>query len=293
MSFLTAKDWEEPVMTQILIPLQGIPAEANIISLGFYLAESSKAQIMILHCKERFGKTDETILNSLLEHSQSLSKRLKVPFDFKRVKRVRASDAILKSSNDLGCDLVIMGIAEIPTHKHLLGSTVRRVARKSKVPVLAVVSWLNEFKDRQKFKIQKILLPIRKTSKDITALRLAAALKNSSAAQEAELIALNLTHFPDVINNKSLDTPEIKVARELFVDDITIFSEQTGLNITPKHVAAQKIGESALEIAAEEKSDLIILGAHRKPGRFGSALGSVSQEIASQAPTTVVITFTP
>ncbi len=293
MSFLTAKDWQEPVMTQILIPLQGIPAEANIISLGFSLAESSKAQIKILHCKERFGKTDEALLNQLIKHSQSLSKRLKVPFDFERVKRVRASDAILKSSNESGCDLVIMGIAEKPTHKYLLGSTVRRVARKSKIPVLVVVSWLNDFKDRQKFKIQKILLPIRKTSKDITALRLAAALKKSSAAQEAELIALNLTHFPEVVNQKPLDTPEIKVARELFIDDITIFSEQTGLKITPRHVAVQKIGESTLEIAAKEKSDLIILGAHRKPGRFRSTLGSVSQEIALEAPTTVVITFTP
>ncbi len=186
-----------------------------------------------------------------------------------------------------------MGAAQTRTHKRLLGSTTRRVARKSEIPVLVVASWLKKFEEAPNFELQKILLPIRSTSKDIAALRLAAALKTSSAAKDAELVALNLTSFPEVKTSTPLGAPEIKLQRELFMDDVSIFSKQSGLEITPKHLAAQKIGEAAIEFAEKEKVDLILLGAHRKPRRFGGFLGSVSYEIALKTHAAVVVAFTP
>ncbi len=291
MSFLFAKEWEEPKMNAILVPLQGFPAEVNAINLAFYLAEYSKATVSILHCKERFGKSNEFWLDRLTGHAKSLSVLLQVPYDTIQVKRVRASDAILKTSHNTQCDLVVMSAAHAPTYKHLLGSTARRVARKSEVPVLIVASWLENFAEHQEPVLRKILLPIRTTSKDLSALRLAAALKKSSAAKKADLIALNLTLFPMVTSLTATDAPEIKVEREVFMDDIAIFTEQTGLEITPMHVAARKIGEAAIEIANKEKVDLIILGAQRKPGRFGGFLGRVAQKIALESEAAVVITF--
>jgi nucleotide-binding universal stress UspA family protein len=172
-----------------------------------------------------------------------------------------------------------------------LGSTARRIARKSKIPVLIVTSWIEDFDAKYRTNLDKILVPLRSTSKDQVALRLAASLKKSSAAAKAELIALNVTPFPKVMNSAPLGTPELKVQQELFTDDVSIFSEQTGLKLTTRHLGAQKVGESALEFAEKEKVDLIILGAHRKPGRIGLFLGSVSQEIATKSSTPVVIPF--
>jgi len=291
MSFLCAKEWIDPSMSRILVPLQGFPAEVNGIQLAFNLAEKSKAKVSLLHCKERIRRSKLQMVERLIRYSKKMAKSLKVPIDEKRVKRVRASDAILKFCKEEEYDLIIMSAADAPIHKRILGSTARRVARKSDIPVIIVASWLEDFSKDYRTNLNKILLPIRSTSKDQVALRLAAALKLSSAGKSAELIALNLMPFPSVMNSAPLGTPEIKLQRELFMDDISIFSEKTGLALTPKHLATQNIGEAALEFAEKEKVDLIVLGAHRKPGRIRGFLGTVSEEIALKSQTAVVVTF--
>lgn len=293
MSFLSTKEWTEPQMTRILVPVQGFPGEVNGIQFALSLAENSKASVSLLHCRERIRRSKLAEVNPLIKFAKSLAKKLNISIDEERITRVRASDAILKSSKEKECDLIVMSAAHTPVHKHLLGSTARRVARKSNKPIIIVASWLEEVTKNKKSKYAKILLPIRSTSKDQSALRLAAAIKKSSAGKDAELIALHLTHFPAVMNSAPLGSPEIKVERELFMDDISIFCEQTGLTLNPQHVAAQNIGEATIEFAEKEKIDLIVLGAHRKPGRIGGFLGSVSQQIAASSSATVVITFLP
>lgn len=291
MSFMSTKDWETPTLSRILVPLQGFPAEVNAINLAFCLAENSKAKVSLLHCKERMRRSNLSWLNRLESQAKTLSKVLGVSQDVEHVKRVRASDAILKSSGE-DCDLVILSAAHTSGHKQLLGSTARRVARKSEIPVLIVASWQEDFEESKKPTLRKILLPIRHTKRDMAALRLAAVLKQSSAGKDAELIALNLTHLPIERKKTGMDAPEIGVQRELFMDDISIFSEQTSLEVTPKHVAAKDICEAAVEIASEENVDLIILGAQKKPGRFRNILGQVSLKIAKESKAPVVITFT-
>jgi len=129
MSFLVSKEWEEPSMERILVPLQGFPAEVNAINLAFNLAEASKARISVLHCKESFTKESEFWLNRLSGHIKSRSVLLNVPYDTEEVKRYRASDAIIKSSQKEECDLIVMSAAWTPTYRHHFGSTARRVAR--------------------------------------------------------------------------------------------------------------------------------------------------------------------
>jgi nucleotide-binding universal stress UspA family protein len=291
MSFLTATEWEEPVLERILVPLQGFPAEVHTINLAFSLAEPAKTNLVFLHCRERGTRSRKRIIDQLLAHAESLSKELSVPHTFYSEARIRASDAILKAERKEDVNLIILGAARNPKHKHLLGSTARRVTRKSKTPNLVVSSWLEDLKSIPETTLRKILLPIRKIKKDLAALHLAAALKKSSAAKDAELIALNLTAYQLVTDQKAAETPEVKLAKELFMDDLTIFTEETGLSITPKHMAARKVGEGALAVAEEENVDLIILGATRKPGRFGDIMGRVSFKIALEANACVVIPF--
>ena len=297
MSFLISEDWEEPQMKRILTPLQGFPGEISVVNLAFCLAEYSKANVSLFYCEEKASEEQDVWLDRFQKHAKSLSKELGVPFSYERVKRRRASVAILKNEKENECDLIIMGIAQRPKLRHLLGTTTRRVARKSKAPVLVVASWNEDFEKIPKPILRKILLPIRDTKKDAAALRVAAALKKSSAAKDAELIALNLTTLPLVTSKGAIDTPEVKLGKELFMDDLNIFTEQTGLEVIPKHVAAPKVADAALEIAEKENVDLIILGSQRKPGRlrdgrFRGILGSVSHQIASESQVAVVITFT-
>jgi nucleotide-binding universal stress UspA family protein len=291
MSFLFSEKWKKPDMKRILVPIQGFPAEVNAINLAFYLAEYSKAQITVLHCRERFSHSSEFWFKRLSGHVKSLSVLLQVPYNTEEIKRFRASDAILKSSHEEECDLIILSAARTPHYKHIFGSTARRVARKSKVPLLVIASWLEDLAKHQEPVLRKILIPIRSTQQDLSALRLAAALKKSSAAKKAELIALNITLLPLVTSLTATDAPEIKVEQKRFMEDITAFSERTGIKITPKHVAARKLSEAAIDIATKEQADLIILGTHRKPSRFGGFLGRVSRKMATESNAAVVMIF--
>ncbi|MDO8056613.1 MAG: universal stress protein, partial [Candidatus Hermodarchaeota archaeon] len=279
------------VLKKILIPLQGFPAEVHAVNLAFSLAEPNKTNLLFLHCRERGTRSKIRIIDQLLKHIESLSKKLGVPHTYHSEARIRASDSILNAEREEDVDLIILGAARNPKHKHLLGSTARRVTRKSNAPNLVMSSWLDDLKAIPKPSWKKLLLPLRKVKKDIAALNLAAALKRSSAAKAAELIALNLTPFQLVTEEKAAETPEAKLAKELFMDDLAIFTEDTGLQVTPKHMATRNVGEGALEIAEQEKVDLIILGATRKPGRFGDILGRVSYQIALEAKASVVIPF--
>ncbi|MFX1563721.1 MAG: universal stress protein [Promethearchaeota archaeon] len=293
MSFLFASDWEEPVMKRILLPLQGFPAEINAINLAFYLAEYSRATVSVLHCKETLVKTQEFWLDRLTGHVKSISMLLNVPYETTLVKRYRASDAILNAAHKEECDLILMSAACKPIYKQLLGSTSRRVVSKSKIPTIVVASWLEDFARHQEPVIKKILLPIDDTTKDIAALRFAAALKKSSAAKSAELIALHVTLLPMVVSLTAADSEECLHDQEVFLKDVSDFTTKTGLKVTPKHVAARKIGDATVEMAAKEDVDLIVLGAQRKPRRFQRILGRVSFKIASRSKAAVVLTFAP
>jgi nucleotide-binding universal stress UspA family protein len=292
MSFLLAPGWAKPAMDRILLPLQGFPAEVNAINLAFYLAESSRATVSILHCR---GDGDDSYafwLNRLLGHAKSLSVLLGVPFVFTQVDEESAPDAILRAARKEECvDLIVMTAARTPIYKHLLGSTARRVARKAKVPTLVVASWLQDLEAHQEPVLRKILLPIGDLHEDIAALRLAAALKSGSAAEDAELVALNVTLLPAVVPLTATDLPEIQRERAAFHADLDRFMQETGIKVTCKHVAARKIGQATVELAAQENVDLIILGAHRRPRRFGRVLGRVSFKIASRAKAAVVLIF--
>ena len=291
MSFLLSEEWKEPRMKRILVPVQGFPAEVSAINLAFYLAEFSKAKISVLHCKERFSQISEYWLNRLSGHVKSLSVLLQVPFSFEEITRFRASDAILKSSHKQECDLIIMTAAQKSHHKYIYGSTARRVARKTNVPLLVIASWLEDFAKHQEPVLRKILIPIRSKRQDFSALQLAAALKKSSAAKTAELIALNITLLPLVTSLTATDAPEIRIERERFIEDVNVFSKQTGIKITPVHVAARELSDAAIEIATEEQVDLIILGIHQKPHRFGGFLGRVSRKIATESNAAVAMIF--
>ena len=291
MSFLTAKDLEEPVLRKILVPLQGFPAEVHAINVAFSLAEPNKTKLLFLHCRERGTRPKKQVIGQLLKHVKSLSKELGVPHAYHSEARIRASDSILNAEREGDVDIIILGAARNPKHKHLLGSTARRVTRKSTAPNLVVSSWLDDLTMIPKPSWKKFLLPLRKVKRDIAALNLAAAFKKSSFAKGAELIALNLTAFQLITDEQAAETPEAKLAEELFTDDLVIFTKDTGLQVTPKYMATRNVGEGALEIAEKEKVDLIILGATRKPGRFGDILGRVSIQIALEAKSSVVIPF--
>jgi hypothetical protein len=81
VSFLCTKEWTEPKMTRILLPLQGFPGEVNGIQFAFNLAEKSKAKVSFLHCRERIRRSKLKDVDRLMDYSKKLAESLKVPYD--------------------------------------------------------------------------------------------------------------------------------------------------------------------------------------------------------------------
>jgi len=293
VSFLVSREWTEPSMKRILLPLQGFAAEINAVNLAFSLAELSKAAVLAMHSKEAEDKDRKSSLDRLMDHAKALSTAMNVALDIREVDARHPADAILEVARKESIDLIVMTAARSRLHKQLLGSASRDVVRKGKTPTLLVVSWQEEFKERHEPVLRKILVPLGELSEDIAALRLAAALKKGSAARDAELIAFNATILPAIVPMTATDLPEIRRGKERFRQAIDKFMHETGTQLTVKQTPARTPEEATIEFANQENVDLIILGGRRRPGPLGMFLGATCFKIATKALAAVVLIYAP
>lgn len=279
-------------MKSILLPLRGFAAEVNAINLAFRLAEPGKTPVLILHChQEEEDEAQKGWLGRVTAYAKSLSTALSVPSQIMEAKERKPADAILEAAAREHVDLIVMTAMRGSPNKHILGAVSREVVRRGKAPTLVVVSWLEDFKDQPEPVLGKILLPLHDLSEDAAALRLAAALKKSSAGRDTELIALNVTVLPAIVPMTATDLPEFRRQKEKFLSAVKQFMDKTGTKLTVKQVHARTAEQATVEVANQEGVDLIILGARRRPGPLGTFLGATSFKIATEAKAAVVLTY--
>jgi nucleotide-binding universal stress UspA family protein len=280
-------------MKRILLPLQGFAAEISAVNLAFWLAEVSKAAILVMHCKEAEDEAQKSSLEQLLSHAKSLSTAMSISFDVKEVDEARAADGILDVAEKEKVDLIVMTASRERHHRQLLGSASRDVVRKGKIPTILVASWLEAFKEASESLVHKVLIPVADVAEDIAALRLAAALKKGSAARDAELIAFNATILPAIMPLTATDLPEFRRAKEKFQQSIEKFMRETGIKLTVKQTPARTAEQAIIEFANKEDVDFIILGGRRRPGTLGVFLGATTYKIATEAQAAVVLIYAP
>ena len=99
--------------------------------------ESEARQILI--GKKREGALIRDALNDLCQSAKEDLGENKVPADEIIVAKGNVVDTILETADEKGCDMIVMGQHTRSTlEEAFLGSTTRRLLRRSRIPVLLV-----------------------------------------------------------------------------------------------------------------------------------------------------------
>lgn len=156
-----------PKITNILLATDLSKNADNAMGFAMCMAKAHDAKVHVLHVleplsqdavvtlqvfmldealRERAIKERHASVKILLKENQqkfvrALSDEEKA--DYKRVESVELADGhvaeeILSRANNLGCELIIMGTHEQETGHTFIGTVVKRVLRRSSIPILIV-----------------------------------------------------------------------------------------------------------------------------------------------------------
>ena len=206
----------------------------------------------------------------ILEKTVAFFKQEGVEVDEKLVAHVDPAEAILKQAHEGSYDLVIMGRREDERNEQHLGSTVEKVARHSKIPVLIVGSFQ---------KMSKVLIAFDGSQNAERALQYGVYLTKNVGAKMTILYA----HRSELLRSDS------ERAREV---EKRIFSRASEILGETELDTRAKLGDPAnaiVQTAKADEYDLIVIGAkgHSAVERF--LLGSVSEHVIHYTDTSVLL----
>jgi nucleotide-binding universal stress UspA family protein len=196
--------------------------------------------------------------------------------------------AILDQAARRAADLIVMGTHGLSGfERFMLGSVTERVLRKASGPVLTVPP---AAETAAQLPYRRILCPVDFSDPSLAAFRLA-----TSLAQEADA-RLTLLHVIDFSPDEEriverFDVPEFqRVVTEnarvrleaLLTADLREWCSPTN------HIAYGKPYRRILEIAAEEGTDLIVIGVHGRNALDLALFGSTTNQVVRRAPCPVL-----
>jgi nucleotide-binding universal stress UspA family protein len=217
--------------------------------------------------EDELSKTIAKIKEQSLKKIVSTSKKSKISFEPQVINGRITSEEIIKYAKEKGVDLIFAGrrgISEI--EEILIGSTTSRLIRNSDIPLLIIPNVQGEFE------IKKILCPIDFSEYSMMELEYAIFL---SRQLEAKLF---VAHIAEFFNYK---VPMFKM-------DILIGKINKKIaEIAEKHRykienIIHDTGEPAkkiIEIAKENKVDIITMATHQRKGIEKFFLGSISEKV--------------
>jgi nucleotide-binding universal stress UspA family protein len=201
--------------------------------------------------------------------------------------------AILRESELLPIDLVVMGTHGMGGFKHLvLGSVAEKVLGKAPCPVLTVGPSPDGGRDAaRRVRYDRILCPIDFSEPSISALEYALSLAESPASR------LTLVHIQEQMLFSVLpferalqEGDSIRVSLYRIQEHLTrLLPEGASELCSPRAVARRgRPYKEILHLAREEHSDVIVLGVHGRPFVERLRLGSVTSHMVRSAPCPVL-----
>ena len=182
-------------------------------------------------------------------------------------------EGILHTARSLGAGLIVLGThGRSGLNRLLMGSVAEKVVRQSSAPVLTV-------RPHTAPPFHRLLCPVNHTPVALDALHRAADLAVRSSA---ELVLLNVDER--VVPGPAADPGELC---ELIPPSLRTRCSLRTL---------QRRGEAAeqiLQVAAEEHSDLIVLGAQHRPLLETTIFGTTSVRVMRHAPAAVLTVVRP
>ena len=175
------------------------------------------------------------------------------------------AEAILRTAKEVEAGLLILGThGRSGLNRLLMGSVAEKVVRQAQVPVLVV-------KREAPLAFQRLLCPVNYTAVAMEALRHAVDLASRSGA---ELVVISVEETED----QGVRRDHEAQLRALIPQPL-----QDHCRLRPA-VRQGEAAEQILKMAAEEHSDLLVIGAQHRPLLEATILGTTSVRVMRHAP---------
>lgn len=179
------------------------------------------------------------------------------------------TEAILRTTEEIEAGVLILGThGRSGLNRLLMGSVAEKVVRHAQVPVLVV-------KREAPLAFQRLLCPVNYTPVAMEALRHAADLASRAGA---ELVVMSVEESED----QGIRRDHEAQLRALIPQPL-----QDYCRLRPV-VRRGEAAEQILQLAAEEHSDLIVIGAQHRPLLEATIIGTTSVRVMRHAPCSVL-----
>jgi nucleotide-binding universal stress UspA family protein len=201
------------------------------------------------------------------------------------IERGDPAEVILRTANELGCDLIVTGIARSGSlARTVLGTTVERLVHRASMPVLTVRTrpWrdyetlvvASDFSETSGHALRQALSMFPDAHMTLThAYRMPFEGFISRAEHEAELLA-------DAERERAAFLPSLGVPPEKLARIESLIRYGTPESVIGTHVWDNDI-------------DLVVMGTHGRSGRFGILMGSTAERLLISLPCDAMVVRAP
>jgi len=273
-------------MKQLLVATDLSARSDRALQRAILLASEHDAHLEVIHVvEEPLPQFEEQVASakSAIE-AQIAALQLPKPAKWKvQVVQGAVSAEILRVAGEMRAELIILGIHRHARREHFRGTTAEQVVSRGRLPVLVV-------KEAVVRPYRSVLVPVDLSVHSRAATELACAL-----APQGQLFLVHATHAPFTA---FLDPDTI---RELVRNEQEKFAAMLALDVkeltarfstaAPRFDTILKEGDVRPLIREEVgrlKPDLVVIGTHGRSGISYAILGSVAEDILSEAPVDVL-----
>lgn len=199
--------------------------------------------------------------------------------------RGEPAEIIERVAQERGCGLIVTGIARDETlGRHLLGSTVERLVRRSPVPVLVV-------KNRVHGEYRKLVVATDFSESALHALNAAYAL---FPQREITLFHAYEVPFAGLLDKSDLNDRFHAAERET-IDDFIARADTQGDQAARTQALVERGAPDHLlrSLAEAGRVDLVVLGTHGRSAVFEVLIGGTARRILQSVPADILIVREP
>jgi nucleotide-binding universal stress UspA family protein len=266
-----------PMPRKILVPLDGSALAESILAHVRRFVRREYAAVTLLRAVPEHAIADAPRGKNLLALAESetfaVRDRLRsqgAPVDALVVSGDPAT-RILEVSEEVGASLIAMSThGRSGLERFVRGSVCERVLRGSNVPVLVANPRVTGPVDE--VRLQRILVPIDASELSASVIPLAVGLARLYDAEILLLHAVDLSafHYPEVI------VPHLQEDAEKLLDRRRRSIEGVPVRL---RLVQGRAAEKILDVAAEEKVDLVTMTTHGYSGLTRWSYGSVAEQV--------------
>jgi nucleotide-binding universal stress UspA family protein len=295
---------DEPMIEirRVLCPIDFSPFSERALAYAMKIAVRYDATLQVLHV---MPPLPPPVLNELSVAGRELTartllamvERLRVPGATVETLLVESAEApakILESAEAFDADLVVTGShGRSGVQRALFGSVVEALLHRCARPVLTIPSHLESVPAAVDLTFSRILCPVDFAAASLNALAFALSLAEEA---DARLTVLHVIAMPPELT-RAPRPPDYDVVAIRAAAEADCLSKLRAL--VPTHAMDYCIVETAvveggvsrqvLRVAAERRSDLIVLGVHGRNAFDLAFFGSNSKDVIRQATCPVLV----